>query len=70
MKNLFRIGGVLLTTVIVCSCKLENKQTKKIEEAENQIDKTLQKTNELKYGRPNSSDSTNEDVDYLINQEK
>jgi hypothetical protein len=70
MRKLFNIGIFLVMIIPIDSCTNSNDIKNDIDNVENQIEDNINKSKDFKYERTNKIDTTDEEIDYLIELEK
>jgi hypothetical protein len=70
MRKLFNIGIFLVMIIPIDSCTNSNDIKNDIDNVENQIEDNINKSKDFKYERTKKIDTTDEEIDYLIELEK
>ena len=70
MRKLFNIGIFLVMIIPIDSCINSNDMKNDIDNVDKQIEENINKSKDFKYERTNNIDSTDEEIDYLIELEK
>ncbi len=70
MRKLFNIGIFLVMIIPIDSCTNSYDIKNDIDNVENQIEDNINKSKDFKYERTNKIDTTDEEIDYLIELEK
>lgn len=69
MEIVLKFCLIFSLLILTNSCDLESETKNDIEKVEQQIDENIKKVNEEKYNFEDTSDtSTNEEIDFLIDQ--
>jgi hypothetical protein len=70
MRKLFKIGIFLVLIIPIDSCTDSNDMKNDIDNVENQIEENINKSKNYKYERTKKIDTTDEEIDYLIDMGK